>query len=65
MTGELIEIYPTDQPYPSCLMLSIETEPVHMVVTADPATRMHHVITTYRPDLDHFEPDFRTTRKQP
>lgn len=64
MNGEVIEIYPTDRPYPSCLILYIETEPMHVVVADDPAAWICHVITAYRPNLDHFEPDFRTRRKQ-
>jgi hypothetical protein len=64
MNGEVIEMYPTDRPYPSGLILYAETEPVHVVAAADPAARICHVITAYRPDLDHFEPDFRTRRKQ-
>ena len=64
MNGEVIEIYLTDRPYPSCLILYVETEPVHVVAAADPTARICHVITAYRPDLEHFEPDFRTRRKQ-
>jgi hypothetical protein len=40
-----------------------ETEPVQVVVATDPAARIGHVITEYRPDLEHFEPDLRTGRK--
>jgi hypothetical protein len=64
MNGEVIEVYPTDRPYPSCLILHLEPEPVHVVAAADPAARICHVITAYRPDLEHFEPDFRTRRKE-
>ncbi|MBI4385164.1 MAG: DUF4258 domain-containing protein [Nitrospinae bacterium] len=64
MHGEVIDLYPTDRPYPSCLLLHIETEPVHVVAAADPAARICHIITAYRPDLEHFEPDFKTRRKQ-
>jgi hypothetical protein len=63
MHGEVIEIYPTDRPYPGCLMLSVGAEPVHVVAAADPGARICHVITAYRPDLEHFEPDFRIRRK--
>ena len=63
MNGEVIESYPADRPYPSCLILYVETEPVHAVVAADLTARICHVITAYRPDLEHFEPDFRTRRK--
>ncbi len=62
--GEIIEVYQTERPYPSCLILYVEAEPVHVVAATDPTTRICHVITTYRPDLKHFEPDFRTRRKK-
>ena len=64
MNGEVIEVYPTDRPYPSCLILYVEAEPVHVVTAADPAARICHVITAYRPDPEHFEQDFRTRRKK-
>jgi Domain of unknown function (DUF4258) len=64
INGEVIEIYSTNRPYTSCLMLYVEMEPVHVVAAADPAARICHVITAYRPDLEHFEPDFRTRRKR-
>jgi hypothetical protein len=64
MNGEVIEINPTDRAYLSCLMLHVETEPVHVVAAADPAARICHVITAYWPDIEHVEPDFRTRRKK-
>ena len=63
MHGEVIEVYPKDRPYPSCLILHMEAEPVHVVAAADPAARVCHVITAYRPDLEHFEPNFRARRE--
>jgi hypothetical protein len=63
MNGEIIETYPKDRPYPSCLVLGVEEEPVHVVASADTAARICHIITAYRPDLEHFEPDFKTSRK--
>jgi len=64
MNGEVIEVYATDRPYTSCLILNVEAEPVHVVAAADPAARICHVITAYRPGLEHFEPDFRIRRKK-
>lgn len=64
MNGEVIEVYPKDRPYPSALILYIEVEPLHVVVAADPIARICHVITAYRPDLEYFEPDFRSRRKK-
>ncbi|MGQ0591451.1 MAG: DUF4258 domain-containing protein [Gammaproteobacteria bacterium] len=54
----------TDRPYPSCLILYVEAEPVHVVAAADPIARICHVITAYRPDLEHFEPDFKTRKRK-
>lgn len=64
MSGEVIEVYPMDRPYPSYLILHVEVEPVHVVAAADPAAKICHVITAYRPDLEHFEPDFRARRQK-
>lgn len=64
MNGEVIEVYESDRPYPSCLILHIEAQPLHVVAAADPVARVCHVITAYRPDLDRFEPDYRTRRKE-
>src|SRR3990167_3370112 len=64
MNGEIIEVYRMDRPYPSCLILHVEPEPVHVVAAADPAARICHVITAYRPDPEYFDHDFRTRRKK-
>jgi hypothetical protein len=64
MNGEVIEAYPADRPYPSCLILLVEVEPVHVVAAADPVAEICHVITAYRPDLEHFEPDLKTRKKE-
>jgi len=64
MKGEVIEVYPTDRPYPSCLILYVEAEPVHVVAAADPVAGICHIITAYRPDLENFESGFRTRRKK-
>ncbi len=64
MQGEAIEVYPMDRPYPSCLILYVGAEPLHVVVAADPIARICHVITAYRPDLQYFEQDFRIRRKK-
>lgn len=66
MKGEVIEVYPTDRPYPSCLILYAGPDhPVHVVAAADATARICHVITAYRPDLEHFEQDLRTRRVRP
>ena len=62
MRGEIIDTYPADRPYPSCLLFHNDELPVHVVAAVDPATSIGHVITAYRPDLGHFEADLKTRR---
>lgn len=65
LTGELIEDYPEDKPYPGALFLGwIEEKPLHVVVSLDEGNEWAYIITAYEPDLEHFEPDFRTRRKR-
>lgn len=50
--GEIIEDYPDDQPYPSCLIYgeSRNHEPVHSVWGYNKDTGYAVLITVYRPD---------------
>ncbi|RLB59072.1 MAG: hypothetical protein DRI34_03010 [Deltaproteobacteria bacterium] len=61
--GEIIEVYGQDKPYPSCLMLYVAREVLHVIAALDDDAGICHVITAYRPDLEHFEPGFRKRRK--
>ena len=64
LAGEIIEDYPDDKPYPSALFLGwVEGEPFHIVSALDPESGYSFVITAYKPDLEHFEPDYKTRRK--
>jgi len=66
LEGEMIEDYPEDKPFPTALFLGwLQGEPFHAfhVVTAlDSLSGYCFVITVYRPDLNHFEPDCKTRR---
>ena len=64
-TGELIEEYPNDTPYPSRLVLGWRgPRPLH-VVAADVTDAWETiVITVYEPDPSRWEPGFRV-RRQP
>ena len=63
-TGEVIELYPDDQPYPSRLILAlVRGRPVHVVVAEDRDAQRVIIITAYEPDLDRWEPGFRHRRK--
>jgi hypothetical protein len=50
--GEIIEDYPTDRPYPSCLVFgrTFCGDPVHSVWAYNPRNGWAILITVYRPD---------------
>ena len=50
--GEIIEYYPKDKPYPSCLIygLNLKNEPIHSVWAYNPKNQWAVLITVYRPD---------------
>ena len=60
--GSIIEYYPDDYPIPSVLLVTLQPEPLHVVVVYDDETLQCHVITAYRPDFVHFEADFITRK---
>ena len=64
LTSEVIEDYPDDRPYPSALFLGlVDVEPFHVVAAFDSKSGCCFIITAYSPDLEHFEPDYKTRRK--
>jgi hypothetical protein len=64
-SGECIEDYPDDYPYPSALFLGWhQDDPLHVVAALDETVPEVYIITTYEPDLEHFEADFKTRRKK-
>lgn len=63
LSGEIIEDYPDDKPYPSALFLGwVKGEPFHVVVAFSSESDYCFIITAYKPDLEHFEPDYKTRR---
>ena len=62
MNGELIEDYPDDYPYPSCLIYGISSENriIHIVAGTDGETV--YIITAYYPNTSKFESDLKTRR---
>ena len=50
--GEIIEDYPNDKPYSSCLILgkNFTGEPIHSVWAYNPENLWAVLITVYRPD---------------
>ena len=64
LTGETIQVYPDDTPFPSELILGWrEGRPLHIVVATDTRRRRKIVITVYEPHPGQWEADFR--RKEP
>ena len=59
--GEIIESYPDDYPYASCLVFELRTEPLHIVMALN--NEECYIITAYRPNLNEFENDFKTRKK--
>ena len=52
LQGEIIEDYPDDKPYPSCLVYgdTFANMPVHSVWAHNPANQWAVLVTVYRPD---------------
>ena len=63
-TGETIETYPTDKPFPSRLILEyVGTRPLHVVGADDALAQETIIVTVYQPDIAEWEAGFR--RKKP
>jgi hypothetical protein len=52
LNGEVIEDYPDDKPYPSCLIYgqNFSGDPIHSVWAFNEQTQWAVLITVYRPD---------------
>ena len=61
-TGQIIEEYPGDKPFPSCLISAhiAEDKVLHLVVSSD--DEFLYIITAYWPDPEKWTDDF-TKRK--
>lgn len=62
MNGEIIEHYPDDYPYPSCLVLglSVAGKYLHVVIGSNMETIW--IITAYYPNLQKWEKDYKTRK---
>lgn len=63
LSGEIIEQYPDDYPFPSCLVLgySIKNQHLHVVIGSNMETIW--VITAYYPDPHKWEEDYKTRKE--
>jgi hypothetical protein len=63
-TGETVEDYPDDQPYPSRLLLGwVEKRPLHVVVADNADNNETIVITVYEPAPNQWSDDFRSRKR--
>ena len=62
MHGEIIEEYPEDKYYPSCLMLGVtlKNRPLHVVVGV--ASEKIWLVTVYEPSLEKWDEQYRMRR---
>jgi len=59
-SGEIIEIYPDDTPYPSRLILGwLGSRPLHVVAADNLTDNETIVITAYEPEQDKWSPNFK------
>ena len=61
--GEIIEQYPDDFPYPSCLILgqTKDSRPIHVVMSNEGSSS--RIITAYIPSEEKWESDLKTRRR--
>lgn len=61
-TGEIIEQYPDDYPYPSCLLLGTTKAGKALHVVCGQGENEIWMITAYHPDPEEWESDLKTRR---
>ena len=63
-SGEIIEDYQDDTPFPSRLMLGAPNDrPLHVVAADEPDSDITHVITAYVPDPEQWDATFKRRKK--
>ena len=62
--GEIIETYPEDYPFPSCLLLGFSTREAYLHAVVSLNEGRIYLITAYYPSPDEWEPDMKTRRKK-
>ena len=59
MNGKVIEEYPNDSPYPSCLISGrVNNRPLHVVIAENEIDNELIVITVYEPDPVKWDDNF-------
>ena len=63
LSGEVIEQYPDDYPFPSCLLLGSTAAGTALHVVCGQGPGEVWMITAYRPDPAEWEDDLKTRKK--
>jgi hypothetical protein len=63
-TGEIIEQYENDKPFPSCLLLGRTEQNTHIHVVASVDNNFLYIITAYYPDENKWEDGFKNRKGQ-
>lgn len=61
-SGEIIEQYPNDYPYPSCLILGLDISGKYMHIVCGTDGEYIWIITAYYPSEDKWEKDLKTRK---
>lgn len=64
LCGKIIEEYPTDYPYPSCLILGMTVNNQYIHIVCGIAEDELWLITAYYPDPEEWSKDFTQRRRQ-
>jgi len=64
LNGEIIERYPNDHPYPSCLVLGwlASGDPLHIVCSRGDVEPALRIVTLYEPEDALWESDYKTRK---
>lgn len=64
MHGNIIEDYPDDYPFPSCLVCALEQNgrPIHVVCSI--GDNELYIITTYEPDTERWDATYQIRKKE-
>ena len=63
LSGEIIEHYPQDYPYPSCLVLGLTSSKQYLHVVCGLGDDELWLITAYSPDNQEWTDDFKTRKE--
>jgi len=64
-TGEVIQAYPADKPFPSRLVLGWSgARPLHVIAADDVQTHETIVVTVYEPNVGEWDATFKRRKSQ-